>query len=311
MQIKAALKTGVVFSERKLIMTVQEMREMCTKGDALRDKDLTTPEDTVRFDDIVYGADPEWQVLDVYKPKAQKDEKLPVIVNIHGGGWVYGNKEVYQYYCLSLAQRGFAVVNFTYRLAPENKFPAAVEDINSVYAWIFENSEKYGLDTNNIFAVGDSAGGHYNSLYTAFATNPEYQDKIGLKPPKDLKFRAVALNCGAYTPYCIDGKQDWAVDNTRPEGTDLKAFSELMTVPNFVTKDYPPVFIMTCSADFLKTQPLEMIPKFMQYDIEFVYRFYGDAENKLPHVFHCDINRPEATVCNDDEIDFFKRHIVK
>lgn len=99
--------------------------------------------------------------LDVYRPKATNiEEKLPVIVSVHGGGWVYGDKEGYQYYCMSLAQRGFAVVNFSYRLAPESKFPASIIDTNLVFGWILDHAEEYGFDTENIFAVGDSAGAH-------------------------------------------------------------------------------------------------------------------------------------------------------
>ena len=92
----------------------------------------------------MYGEDKTWQILDVYKPKSAEG-KLPVIVNVHGGGWVYGTKEVYQFYCMSLAQMGFAVVNFNYRLAPENKFPSSVEDTNSVFNWIEKNT--YGQGT--------------------------------------------------------------------------------------------------------------------------------------------------------------------
>ena len=91
------------------------------KGDDIRDAGLTTPEDIIRYDDIVYGEDPKWQSLDVYRPKSAEGKKLPVIVSVHGGGWVYGDKERYQFYCMNLAQRGFAVVNYTYRLAPEYK----------------------------------------------------------------------------------------------------------------------------------------------------------------------------------------------
>ena len=108
-------------------------RENFKKSDDIRDAGLTTPEDIVRYDDIVYGQDAEWQILDVYRPKAEEGKKLPVIVSVHGGGWVYGDKECYQYYCMDLAQRGFAVVNYTYRLAPEFKFPSSLEDTNLVF----------------------------------------------------------------------------------------------------------------------------------------------------------------------------------
>lgn len=108
-------------------------------GDDIRDAGLTVPADVECFRDIVYGEDEKWQSLDVYRPKDRAGELLPVIVSVHGGGWVYGDKERYQYYCMSLAQRGFAVVNFTYRLAPENKYPASLEDTNLVFKWVLEH----------------------------------------------------------------------------------------------------------------------------------------------------------------------------
>ena len=109
----------------------QKLKKEFFKNDEIRDKGLTTPEDVVRYDDIFYGENHKWQILDVYRPK-DSEGILPVIVSVHGGGWVYGDKERYQWYCMDLARRGFAVVNFTYRLAPEYKFPSPIEDTNSV-----------------------------------------------------------------------------------------------------------------------------------------------------------------------------------
>ena len=108
------------------------IRAEFAEEDNKRDAGLKTPENIVRYDDIIYGTESKWQKLDVY---CQKDAtgKLPVIVSVHGGGWVYGDKERYQFYCMDLAERGFAVVNFSYRLAPEYKFPASLEDTNSVF----------------------------------------------------------------------------------------------------------------------------------------------------------------------------------
>ncbi|MCD7918297.1 MAG: alpha/beta hydrolase [Clostridiales bacterium] len=146
------------------------VRARFTEGDNIRDAGLTTPEDIRRYDDIPYGPDPQWQVLDVYRPRAAEGQKLPVIVSVHGGGWVYGDKERYQFYCMNLAQRGFAVVNFTYRLAPEFQFPAPLEDTNLVFTWVLTHGEVYGFDTGHVFGVGDSAGGHLLGLYADFCT---------------------------------------------------------------------------------------------------------------------------------------------
>ena len=151
------------------------VRKTFAVGDMIRDAGLTTSDDIQRFDNIVYGEDKVWQSLDVYRPKAINiEEKLAVIVSVHGGGWVYGDKKTYQFYCMSLAQRGFAVVNFSYRLAPKSKFPASIIDTNLVFGWILDHAEEYGFDTENVFAVGDSAGAHMLGLYTNLCTNPKY-----------------------------------------------------------------------------------------------------------------------------------------
>ena len=153
------------------------IRAEFAEGDNKRDAGLKTPENIVRYDDIIYGTESKWQKLDVYR---QKDAtgKLPVIVSVHGGGWVYGDKERYQFYCMDLAERGFAVVNFSYRLAPEYKFPASLEDTNSVFTWVLENAETYRLDTEKLFAVGDSAGAHILSLYLDILIMPQIINSI-------------------------------------------------------------------------------------------------------------------------------------
>lgn len=103
------------------------------ESDAKRDAGLKIPGDVFRYTNFHYGEE-EQQVLDVYRPRSAKDiTSIPVIVSVHGGGWMYGDKDLYQYYCMSLCRFGFAVVNFSYRLAPEHKFPAMLEDTNLVF----------------------------------------------------------------------------------------------------------------------------------------------------------------------------------
>lgn len=288
--------------------TSDMVRKMFGEGDAKRDAGLTTPEDIIRFDDISYGEDPKYQLLDVYRPKG-KEGKLPVIISVHGGGWVYGDKEVYQFYCMSLAQRGFAVVNFSYRLAPEHKFPASLEDTNSVCQFVMEQSEKYDFDTENIFAVGDSAGAHNLSLYAAILTNPEYAKNYAFCAPEGFKLKAIALNCGAFL---IDvSKEDLTsqlMDDFLPGGGTEEEIHLISSV-HHITENYPPVYLMSAVDDFLKDQQPIIIPEFMKKQIPFVFHFYGDKENRLAHVFHCNVRLKDATICNDEECNFFKEFI--
>ncbi len=286
------------------------IREEFKKSDDVRDAGYRTPEDVVRCDDIVYGADAAWQTLDVYRPKQAESRKLPVIVSIHGGGWVYGDKERYQYYCMDLARRGFAVVNFTYRLAPEFKYPAALEDANSVFAWVLANAEEYGVDTGHIFGVGDSAGGHYMSLYAAICTNPDYAAEYAFRVPEGLALKAIALNCGVYD---ISLKEDGDTDGqTRllmaellPEQGSEKEL-QMINLFSHISGNYPPVFFMTCPGDFLKNQAAGLAEVLAEKNVPFVYRMYGNGENPLKHVFHCDIKMEEAQLCNEEECRFFR-----
>lgn len=281
------------------------IRRMFTEGDDRRDAGLVTPDDILRYDDIVYGTDPRWQSLDVYRPKAAAG-KLPVIVSVHGGGWVYGDKERYQYYCMDLAQRGFAVINYTYRLAPEHLFPAPMEDTNMVFHWVMENAEEYGLDTGNIFAVGDSAGANMLGLYTAVCTNADYAAKYSFTPPENFVPKAIGLTCGTYSMKKGEKQNSALMAEFMPNGGTEDEQAMLDVISN-INEHFPPVFFMTCTGDFLHEEALNLAAALQKHRVPHVYRFYGDAKTELGHVFHVNIRLPEAQRCNDDTCEFFRR----
>ena len=284
------------------------VRKTFRQSDTARDAGLTTPEDVVRYDDLRYGDDTQWQVLDVYRPRAAGDGLLPVIVSVHGGGWVYGDKTVYQFYCMSLAQRGFAVVNFSYRLAPENKFPAQLEDTNTVFRWVLDHSDEYGFDPKHIFAVGDSAGANILGLYAAICTDPDYAARFTFQPPKGSVPRAVALNCGQYRaePKALPTDLTHLLLRDLLPGRGSPEERAMIDVTAHVTNGFPPVFLMTANGDFLKEQAPLLSRKLEAVGVPFVYRCYGDARNKLGHVFHCDVKSQAAGLCNDEECAFFQ-----
>ena len=268
-------------------ITSRMVRALFKQGDDKRDAGLTTPEDICRADDIAYGPDETWQVLDVYRPKNAAGERLPVIVSVHGGGWVYGDKERYQFYCMSLAQRGFAVVNFTYRLAPEHKFPAPLEDTNLVFQWVLAHDEAYGFDKERIFAVGDSAGAQILALYACICTDPDYASNYPFRPPEGFVPAAVALNCGVYQVEPT-GKKDLTAKlmaDYLPEKGSRKEHN-LLNVLAHVNSRFPPAFIMTGTGDFLREAAPPMVDKLTALGVPVTYRLYGDDQNPLGHVFH-------------------------
>ncbi len=96
---------------------------------------------------------------DLYLPR-NTDGPTPVLMYIHGGGWVGGNKEANVLRLLPYLERGWAVVNVQYRLARVEGAPAAVEDCLCALRWVIRNAEEYNFDTSRIVTTGNSAGGH-------------------------------------------------------------------------------------------------------------------------------------------------------
>lgn len=293
---------------------VEDIRRDWAESDRKRDEGLTTPEDIIRYDDLSYGSHDEWNLLDIYCPKGTEG-LLPCIVNIHGGAWVYGNKEIYQFYCMSLAQRGFTVVNPNYRLAPEDPYPAALEDINNVMRFVQEEGKDYHIDVNNLFMVGDSAGAQLASQYLAIYTNPAYEEMFGFKTP-GMKVRAVALNCGMYdakkcAEYGLDApfleyvgkKPEERMYRERPVMETLDALAN-------ITGDFPPAFIMSAHHDFLLENAEPMYQHLQSKGVECELKIYGSPkQEEIAHVFHVNVRLKEAKECNDEECSFFRRHI--
>lgn len=290
--------------------TIQEIRQRWTEGDIKRDAGLTIPEGLTRHMDIRYGAH-ECNLLDVYYPEGT-NEPLPTIISVHGGGWFYGSKELYSHYCMRLAKRGFTVVNFNYRLAPEHKYPAPLEDCCKVLHWVQENAKDYYIDLNNIFTVGDSAGGQLNFQLLTLLTNPKYGKFFPFAPPKDFRVNACALNCGCYFMpvfrFLPPKKAGAIFEAYFPE--DYLPCVPSLKAHKYITKAFPPAFVMTSQNDYLKLMaaPLHYMLRFK--GAKSMLRIYGTKEQKeIGHVFHLNCHSKLAEECNDQQCDFFREHL--
>ena len=120
-------------------------------------------------------------LADVYRPKG--NSVRPVIVYIHGGALIMGNREelAYDTTILSLAeQNAYAVVSIDYRLAPETKLPAIISDIEAAFTWLGnEGAKRFHIDPERMVVVGGSAGG-YLTLVTGYRVNPKPKALVAL-----------------------------------------------------------------------------------------------------------------------------------
>ena len=132
------------------------------------------------------------------------DAPFPVMVYFHGGGWVIGDLDTHHAFCHALAKTGNClVVSVDYRLAPEHRYPAAVEDAYAATRWVAENAEAIQADPDRFAVCGDSAGGHLAAVVSMMA-----RDRKG--PRIDLQILIYPItDCNFDTPSYIENKEGY------------------------------------------------------------------------------------------------------
>lgn len=129
--------------------------------------------------DLVYGKGGDQDLmLDLAMPK-DGDGPFPVVVCIHGGGWIQGKRQDMTKTIETLAGRGFVAVTPTYRLAPDNKFPAQIEDCKAAVRWLRANAKKYKINPDRVGAIGFSAGAHLACLLGVTSKDDGLEGKGG------------------------------------------------------------------------------------------------------------------------------------
>lgn len=111
--------------------------------------------------DISYSA-PSVCTFDLYLP--EDSQTAPLIVMLHGGGWVSGDKSMYAQEARAFCSRGFACATIGYRLAPLDTYPAAIADCQRAVTFLHQNGKSLGFDPEKIYSMGNSAGGHLASM---------------------------------------------------------------------------------------------------------------------------------------------------
>jgi len=127
--------------------------------------------------DVIYHEPPSGALrLDLMRPEGQGT--FPLVVLIHGGGWVSGRRGELVHEQLMLASQGIASASVDYRLAnaPETKFPAAVRDVRCAVRFLRQHGKRFRIDPKRIVAMGPSSGGHLAAMLAAAGDDPRFDD---------------------------------------------------------------------------------------------------------------------------------------
>lgn len=266
---------------------------------------------------VEYGSDGTDTQFDVFTP-ADAAGPLPTVFWIHGGAWVSGSKENVRPYVQLLAQAGFTTVAVNYTVAPEAKYPTAVNQLNAALDYLVAHASEFNVDPAHIVIAGDSAGANLTSELATLTTNPDYAKQVGVTPalqPNQLS--GVVLNCGIYDVSRIPeatgiigwgfNQALWAYVGERnypsaPGGTEMSTL-------NSVSSAFPSTWISGGNADGLTaTQSVPMAAKLSALGVDVTTVFYpADETPALGHEYQFHLNFDAAQSALQSTIAFLRR----
>lgn len=282
-------QSGDGIRNNPIIKVMEMVWRFCDSGDKSKHAAQTPPDNVIEVSDIPYLDDGNhYHLLDVFYPDdLAAGETLPVIIDIHGGGWMYADKDLNDYYCMSLASRGYVVFNISYRLVPDVTVNEQIQDVMFALKWINENMQSYPCNSENVMLTGDSAGGQLAAYSSVIMQSAELQQVFDTV---DVDMDLTALLLTSPVSYMKDGglfsvytKILWGSDYKSKATYDYMDFDEIIDYAS----DMPPVYLITSSGDTLaNSQTHRAYDLLQEKNIESYIDDYGEEYgSKLPHVF--------------------------
>jgi acetyl esterase len=176
----------------------------------------------------------------------------PVLVFFHGGGWVIGDLESHDTICRELAHRArITVISVDYRLAPEHRFPAAVEDAIAATQWVSDHADELGVDVDRLAVGGDSAGGNLAAVVALNARDTNgaaIRKQVLVYPVTDFDINTKSYQEMSDNPPVRRDTMVWFMDHYVP---DLSERTDWRAAPLRATDHagLPPAFVLTAGYD--------------------------------------------------------------
>jgi acetyl esterase len=214
----------------------------------------------VDIKDISITGGPSGQIsLRILRPKNVVEKNLPVILYIHGAGWVFGNAHTHDRLIRELAVgSGAAVVFPNYSLSPEAKYPTAIEEIYAVLRWIVDSGQEYGLLSDHIAVAGDSVGGNMAAAITLMAkerSGPAIEQQLLFYPVTDASFDTESYQQFSEGYFLRRDGMKWFWDqyiSNSKQRDEITASPLKSTVEQL--RSLPPALIITAEADVLRDE---------------------------------------------------------
>lgn len=255
--------------------------------------------------------------LDVYHPAALQntDSMLPVIVWIHGGGLISGNRTQIGNYCKILASYGYTTVSIDYSVAPESKYPIPIRQTNAALAYLKKNASTFHIDSTQFVLAGDSGGSHIAAQMACLITDTGYVKVMNIQPAiASENLMGLILFCGSYNALNVELKGIggwffktvlWAYSGTNQFKKD--AYFQTASVVDYVTEKFPPAFISAGNGDPLLSHSRELVRKLNAKQIAPDTLFFAEHHSPaLPHEYQFNLDTEAGRLALDRAVQFLQ-----
>jgi acetyl esterase/lipase len=295
--VLAAVRVSLLFGPRPAALLV---RKLFAAGGRRTAAGLArhAPADVSSIVDERYGDDGD-MVLDVHRP-ASADGPLPLLVWIHGGGFVGGAKHELADYLRLVASHGYVVAAPEYSLAPERRYPTPPRQVMQALAHLQSNAGRLGIEPARIALAGDSAGAHVAAQLGALVTTAGYAEAVGIPPTVTAaQLRCLALACGPYDLGLVDRASRTGrvfVEVVLRAYTGTRSFrddprSATWSITENVTSSFPPALLTVGNADPLRPHSELLVERLRAAGAEVETLFFPDDHRpSLGHEYQFDLD---------------------
>lgn len=275
--------------------------------------DINEINERVRVIKNIAYSDLKNSFLDIYHPK-DATAPMPVILWIHGGGYVGGSKDSRQDYAMALADAGYVVANIDYALAPEILYPGPVLQANQALAYMQLHAAEYGGDMERVFIGGDSAGAQIASQVAALVSNVKLAETMAIQPAiANSQLQGALLLYGLYNLETVRATAFPNIDHFLAAYTGVEPFEsfpridELSTVQH-ISPDFPPVFITAGDADPFVSQSVELVEILHSNEVQVSSVFFKGTQKNLKHGYQYDLSTEDARNTLEKTLQFLFVH---
>ena len=252
--------------------------------------------------------------FDLYLPKEGSNHSI--IIWIHGGSFVGGDKSDVEEYATLLASSGYAVLSFNYERAPELKYPNQLHQLEEIYIHTVNIKDLYSLNINELYLAGDSAGAHLVSQFTLIQTSKEYRDIMNFNQTvEENGIKGLLLYCGPYnvkklnniknnlTSFFIS-QTSWAYFGTR---NWEEKYGEIATIKNHITENFPKTFITDGNTNSFEDHAKELAQELENKEVE-VTTYFIPKETITNHEYQFKLDTEHGFESYKETIKFLKNN---